>query len=88
MLRFTFSSLPIHDMLGQYLLLYDEYIKLGINSGLICVLKFQELFMLLTHLYNKEDMAGLLYPILGQYPDFKNRVMQYFPHINNVDELA
>ncbi|MDR1356887.1 MAG: helix-turn-helix transcriptional regulator [Tannerellaceae bacterium] len=88
MLRFAFTSLPIHDMLEQYLLLYIEYMKSGIDSESICVLKFQELFTLLTNLYRKDDMAGLLYPILGQSPDFKSHVMEHFPHINNVDELA
>ncbi|MDR1258212.1 MAG: helix-turn-helix transcriptional regulator [Tannerellaceae bacterium] len=88
MLQFTFTPLLMHNMLKRYMLLFIEYIKAGIDCEFICVLKFQELFVLLAHLYPKEEMACLLYPILGQSPDFKSRVMQYFPYVNNVDELA
>ncbi|MDR1344714.1 MAG: helix-turn-helix transcriptional regulator [Tannerellaceae bacterium] len=88
LLRFTFVALPIHPVLEQYLLLYIEYIESGIDTDSLCVPKFHELFTLLTYLYHKDDMAGFLYPILGQSPDFKSRVMQYFPYVNNVDELA
>jgi AraC-like DNA-binding protein len=87
-MQFSFAALPIHPVLRQYLLIFIEYMKNGIDSELICKLKFQELFLLLEGLYNKEEMAGLFYPILGQSLDFKNRVMQYFSHVNNVDELS
>ncbi|MDR1937469.1 MAG: helix-turn-helix transcriptional regulator [Tannerellaceae bacterium] len=88
LIEFTFAPLPIHDMLDRYLSILYEYIKKGIDSDFMCKIKFQELFLLFEHLYSKKEVAGLLYPILGQSPDFKNRVMQYFPYVNNMDELA
>jgi AraC-like DNA-binding protein len=88
LIQFTFAPVPIHDILNEYILLFTEYLRKGIKSELMCKLKFQELFLLLSELYNKKEIAGLFYPILGQSLGFKNRVMQYFPTVNNVDELA
>jgi AraC-like DNA-binding protein len=88
MIRFAFAPLAMHAMLRQYLLVLIEYMQSGIASEMVCRLKFQELFLLLEGLYDKEEMAGLFYPILGQSLDFKNRVMQYFPQVNNIDELS
>jgi AraC-like DNA-binding protein len=87
-IQFTFAPLPIHDVLSGYIHTFAKYLKLGINSEFMYKLKFQELFFLLRELYNKQEMTNLFYPILGQSPDFKNQVMQYFSTVNNVDELA
>jgi AraC-like DNA-binding protein len=87
-IQFTFAPLPVHDALNGYIDTLVEYMKLGINTEFICRLKFQELFFLLGELYNRQEMTNLFYPILGQSPDFKNQVMQYFSTVNNVDELA
>ncbi|MDR1918878.1 MAG: helix-turn-helix transcriptional regulator [Tannerellaceae bacterium] len=87
-IAYSFAPLPIQDMLGGYLSVLSEYIKRGIDSESMCKIKFHELFLLFERLYNKKEVACLFYPILGQSPDFKNRVMQYFPHVNNMDELA
>jgi AraC-like DNA-binding protein len=88
LIQFRFASLPIHEVLNKFLVILPDYIKKGINTEPLCTLKFQELFLLLGYLYNKEEMSSLFYPVLGQSPDFKNRVIQYFPHVNNVNELA
>ncbi|MDR1557071.1 MAG: helix-turn-helix transcriptional regulator [Tannerellaceae bacterium] len=88
LVRFTFTPLPIHAVLNKFLLLLLDYMQLGMNGEEIYTLKFKELFLLLGYLYNKEEMSGLFYPILGQSPDFKNRVIQYFPYVNNINELA
>ncbi|MDR2389181.1 MAG: helix-turn-helix transcriptional regulator [Tannerellaceae bacterium] len=85
---FVFSPLPIHPMLNEYLSTLQMYLQQGMDSDFLHAMKFQELFLLFEHFYRKEQMAGLLYPILGQSPDFKNQVLQHFPHVGNIDELA
>jgi AraC-like DNA-binding protein len=87
-MQFTFAPLPIHDALNGYMHTLVKYLKLGINSEFMHKLKFQELFFLLAELYTKKEMTNLFYPLLGQSPDFKNQIMQYFSTVNNVDELA
>jgi AraC-like DNA-binding protein len=85
---FTFSPLPVNHVLEEYLSVLQEYVRKDMDSDFLCKIKFQELFLLFEHFYHKEQMVGLLYPILGQSLDFKNRVMQHFLSVNNVDELA
>jgi AraC-like DNA-binding protein len=88
LIQFCFAPLPIHEVLNKYLLVLLDYLKREINSEPLYILKFQELFLLLGYLYNKDEMSGLFYPILGQSPDFKNRVIHNFSHVNNINELA
>jgi AraC-like DNA-binding protein len=85
---FDFRSFPIRDMLKKSLIVVREYLRNGIDIGALNTIKFQELFLLFSYLYNKDEMTMLFYPILGRSPDFKSRIMQYFPTVNNVDELA
>jgi AraC-like DNA-binding protein len=51
-------------------------------------IKFRELFLLLRYIYNKEEMSHFFHPLLGKSLDFKNRVIQHFTEISNIDELA
>jgi AraC-like DNA-binding protein len=85
---FTFAPLPINHVLEEYLSILQMYIQKGMDSDFLYKMKFQELFLLFEHFYHKEQMVGLLYPILGQSLDFKNQVMQHFTDVGNVDELA
>lgn len=42
---------------------------------------------MLRAFYNKEHLAALFAPILGVDNDFKNRVLQFYPHIETAQEL-
>jgi AraC-like DNA-binding protein len=88
LITFTFAPLPINQILEEYLSILQMYIMKGMDSDFLYKMKFQELFLLFEHFYHKEQITGLLYPILGQSVDFKNQVMQHFPHVGNIDELA
>jgi AraC-like DNA-binding protein len=88
LITYSFAPLSVNHILEEYLSILQMYLQKGMDSDFLYKIKFQELFLLFEHFYHKEQMAGLLYPILGQSLDFKNQVMQYFPHVGNVDELA
>jgi AraC-like DNA-binding protein len=85
---FIFKALPIRYPLEDYLRLQYDYIQEGIGPSEMYKLKFRELFLLLRCLYNKEEIDNLFHPLFSQSFSFKNRVIQCYPYVNNVDELV
>lgn len=86
--KHTFSPLPIHYVLNDYLYLSLRYMRNKINDSKMDSLKTQELFLLIKSLYTKDEVANLLHPILGRSLNFKEKVLQHYQYANNVEELA
>ncbi|MDR0750011.1 MAG: helix-turn-helix transcriptional regulator [Tannerellaceae bacterium] len=82
------TLLPIHYVLSDYLDLLLRYMRNGICCPKMDKIKTQELFLLLQNLYTKEEIANLFHPILGKSLSFKEKVLQNYQDIKNVNELA
>lgn len=85
---YAFEILPIRYALNDFLYSLLRYIRNGLDSVQMIDIKRQELFLLIRHFYNKEEIANMFHPILGQSLEFKNQVLQHYQEVNNVDELA
>lgn len=81
------TLLPVHGLLLQEL----EATRSAISSGLSCIhyqhIKRDLIFILLRGFYNKEQLAALFAPILGEDHNFKEKVMQVYSQIETAQEL-
>lgn len=79
--------LPINQPLFEVL----KTIYMLLSTGMQCIhfqrLTMEIVFIVLRGFYNKEELAGLFAPILGEDNDFKDKVLQIYPQINTVKEL-
>lgn len=86
--NYEFASLPINDLLRNYLLLLKTYLAEGVNCRHMHELKQKELFLLLRALYTSLELARFFCPILGKSLSFRNIVMSYYPKARTARELA
>lgn len=86
--KYEFASLPINDILHNYLLLLKSYLAEGINCRHMHEIKQRELFLILRALYTKDKLAQLFYPMLGKSLDFRSKVMAYYAEARTASELA
>ena len=84
----TFFKLPIKKMVFQYLSLMDSYLKDGIRIPNFFELKRQELFFLLFHYYQRDELAQFLQSVLSKDIQFKKFVLSNYSNVGNVKELA
>jgi AraC-like DNA-binding protein len=82
------SVLPIHYVLIDYFYLLLRYIRNEVSSLKMDRLKTQELFLLLQNLYSCQEIANLFHPILGKSLSFKEKILQHYQSVENVEELA
>lgn len=81
------TLLPIHDLLLRELEATRESLRADLSSLHYQHFKKEIIFIMLRVFYNKEHLAALFAPILGVDNDFKNRVLQFYPHIETAQEL-
>ena len=84
----NFFKLPIKKMIFRYLSLMDLYLKDGIRIPNFFELKRQELFFLLFHYYQRNELAQFLQCVLSKDIQFKKFVMSNYLNAGNVKELA
>lgn len=82
------TLLPIHEILDKELRIIRDALK----EGLACLhyqqMKMEIMFIELRGFYNREDLARLFAPILGEDNDFKNKVMQLYTQVETAKELS
>lgn len=80
--------LPIHKLIIKEL----DLIADALSAGLLCShfqhLKKDMIFIELRGFYEKEELAKLFAPILGNTDDFKARVLQIYPNAKTARELT
>lgn len=86
--EYKFNSLPICQILMDYLQLFKVYLTEGMNCCNLHEIKQKELFMVLRTHYSKEDLAQLFFPMLGKSLDFRGKVMAHYGESKTVRELA
>jgi len=84
----TFFKLPMKKTIFQYLSLMDYYLKDDIRIPNFFELKRQELFFLLFHYYQKDELAQFLQCVLSKDIQFKKFVVSNYSNAGNVKELA
>lgn len=72
--------------------LFLRLLKICLKQQVFCFhfheIMEQELYLLLQYNYNKEEIAGLFYPIIGKDIDFKDFVLQNYRNVNSVSQLV
>lgn len=87
-INYDFQPVATRPQLKQFLELTVYYLRNGINCEHLHELKQKELFLVLRWFYPKEELAALLYPMIGKSMDFKALVLENYQKVENVDELA
>ncbi|MCD7969591.1 MAG: helix-turn-helix transcriptional regulator [Alistipes sp.] len=85
---YDFRPLEIIPQLYSFLDSLKYYMQQGINCEHFHELKQRELFLILRWFYKKEELAELLYPIIGNSLDFKALVLENYLKVSSVSELA
>jgi len=85
---YEFESFPIPKALIEYSDTMCYYLEEQLLCRRMFDIKHQELFLLLSTFYSKEDCAKMFFPIICENPDFMNQVMVYYNKAKNINELA
>ena len=84
----SFIKLPINKTIKDYLILIQSYLKDNILSTSFFEAKRDELLFLLFYYYSKSDLARFLHFIAFENIRFKEFIINNYPHVKNVQELA
>jgi len=87
-IEYEFNTLPFCESLERYLNNIIQYIHDGFDSPELEQIKLIELQIILQEFYTAEDIAGLFYPLIGDSPGFRTKVLRSYRKVNHVDELA
>jgi AraC-like DNA-binding protein len=87
-ITYTFQPLPFRTPMIEFFELLILYLQKEINCSCMHDIKHQELFLILSTQYPKEDMARLFYPIIGKSFDFRSLILDNYLKIHHIDELA
>lgn len=87
-IEYNFQPVAIKPQMQSFLDSMAYYLEQGINCEHFHEIKQQEMFLILRWFYKKEELAQLLYPIIGQSLDFKALVLENYLRVENVSELA
>lgn len=87
-INYTFKPLRLTQTLLVFADLIEEYLSANIKCGYLHELKQKELFVIMSHIYNKKDLLELFYPVIGGNMDFKSRILENYNIHISVNELA
>lgn len=85
---YDFRTLPICEVMSQYLSMLKRYLEDGLSCVHFHELKEKELFILLRAYYTKEELAAFFYPLLGKDVDFKDFVLSNYLTYDDLSEFA
>jgi AraC-like DNA-binding protein len=83
-----FAPCVVRPPLDMFISHLQMYFKLGMNKPLMHEIKHIELSAILRSFYTKEEVAELLYPMIGHYLNFRIDVMRNYRKVNHIEELA
>ncbi|MDH6307062.1 AraC-like DNA-binding protein [Parabacteroides sp. PF5-5] len=87
-MEYTFEAIPLREPLQKFLALLLGYFSEGIDSPELQEVKYQEFFLMLQVFYEQQEVAKLLYPLVGNDPSFRLEVLLHCRKVNRVKELA
>lgn len=80
--------LRICGKLRKFLEMQLSYLEDGINCMWFHEIKLKELFWILKFYYPQEELAAFLRPVIGNNPDFRQRVLENYRKVGGVEEFA
>jgi AraC-like DNA-binding protein len=86
-IEYDFLPTPIRYPLTSFVELLIAYLKGGIDCEHLHEIKEKEFFLVLRRCYSREEIAYLLFPIIG-ISGFKGFVLQNYMKVESVSELA
>lgn len=81
-------TLHIHPILLKYFEGIICYLQTGVTGALFYEIKVRELFLLFSEFYTRQEIAGLMDPILSRDIAFTNFVLENWRRVNHARELA
>ncbi|MCD8042589.1 MAG: helix-turn-helix domain-containing protein [Tannerellaceae bacterium] len=81
-------TLPIHPILLKYFEGIICYLQTGVTGSLFYEIKVRELFLLFSEFYTRQEIAGLMNPILSRDISFTGFVLENWRKVNHARELA
>lgn len=86
--EYDFSPTPIKRPLRSMLDLLVVYLQSGLNCMHLHELKHREFFLLIRGFYSRQEIARLLYPLLGRSLSFRNTILQNYRKASNINDLV
>lgn len=86
-IHYDFTPLEIRHPLNEFIDLLVFCLKSGMNCAHLHEIKHKEFFLYLRGFYTKEEIVQLLFPIMGKKMKFKDRVLENYTKVENVEEL-
>ena len=87
-IEYDFDPVKILPPMKNFIDTTLYYLKNNINCEHFFEIKNKEIFLVLRWFYPREDLALLLYPIIGQFLDFRAIVLENHSKIENVSDLV
>ncbi|MGL4292900.1 MAG: helix-turn-helix transcriptional regulator [Bacteroidales bacterium] len=87
-IRYSVKGLHAHPEIWAFIQQILSYVDAGIKCPYMQIIKQTEIYILLKHFYQEEEIANLLYPSLGRNHDFTNSVIHNFRKAKTANELA
>lgn len=84
----SWCPLPVRPPLRLFCELEVCYLSSGAGCRYLHETKLNELFFCLRFCYSREELAGLLFPVLSKDPDFHSFVMSHYREVRSVKELV
>ncbi|MDR2389182.1 MAG: AraC family transcriptional regulator [Tannerellaceae bacterium] len=87
-ITYVFQPLPFRTPMIEFFDLLILYMQKQVDCACLHEIKHQELFLILSTQYPKEELAGLFYPIIGKSFEFRCLILDNYLKVHRVDELA
>ncbi|MDH6306870.1 AraC-like DNA-binding protein [Parabacteroides sp. PF5-5] len=87
-MEYTLKPIPLREPMQKFLTLLLGYFNAGIDNLDLQRVKYQEFFLLLQAFYSIQEVAALLYPLVGSDPTFRLEVLRYYRKVNKAEDLA
>ena len=87
-IEYDFNPVKIRPPMKSFIDSMSYYLGNKINCEHFFEIKNKEIFLVLRWFYPREELALLLYPIIGQFLDFRAVVLENHSKIENVSDLV
>ncbi len=86
-IKYDFEPLKMNSPMSSFINSLIYYLRNGGSCVHLHEIKQKELFLIFRWFYTKEQVAALLYPIIGRSFDFKNFILDNYAQCNKLEEL-
>ena len=87
-ISYSFTAVPIIDVMEQFAKSVELYLERGINTKTMHRAKIEEMFVIFRHFYDREIYLRTFYSLLNNTTSFRTLVINNAPNAKNVETLA